>query len=66
MIQLKEIQICDKVTANRTKNGYWIGSYTGRVEGFTKNGLIKVNSRYGVRCHARHNIRLIQSASIEK
>jgi tetrahydromethanopterin S-methyltransferase subunit E len=52
-----DLNINDKVIANVTKNGYFIGAYKGIVTGFTKTGLVKVSSWKGVKCHAIHNVR---------
>ena len=48
----------DKVIANITRNGYWVGCYKGTVVGFTATGRVKVKSWRGVKCHAEHNCSL--------
>jgi hypothetical protein len=46
----------DKVTATITKNGYFMGCYSGVVVGFTKDGKVKVKSYRGIKSHALQNV----------
>jgi uncharacterized protein with FMN-binding domain len=57
MTNNNDLKIGDNVTATVTKKGYWSGSYTGVVVGFTANGKVKVKSWQGIKCHALHNVK---------
>lgn len=57
MTNYKNLQIGDTVMATVTKNGYWAGSYTGVVVGFTPTGKVKVKSWEGIKFHALQNVK---------
>ena len=52
----KNLEIGDSVIADILKNGYYMGSYEGKIVGFTNDGRVKVSSWKGIKCHSPNNL----------
>lgn len=61
---MKQLTNGSRVKVNVYKNGYYVNSYTGKVIGFTKAGLVKVQPDAplaGTKCVSADNVKVISA-----